>query len=83
MASPIFEGIDWYKIHERELDLVEDKEEWNQDALDIGYHGTGYHYFIHMGGAGEEPPPPPVGDYLLLETGDIILTEDGNFLIQE
>jgi len=52
------------------------KADWDTLAKEAGYIGTGYHYFIHMGGAGEE-----VIDYMLLETGDYILQENADKII--
>ena len=68
---------DWQKLSD------EDKELWNDAAKEVGFIGTGYHYFIHKGGAGLPPVPGPAGPALLLESGDYLLLETGDYILLE
>ena len=56
---------------------------WENAAEAAGYHAAGYHYFIHLGGAGVPPPFVPTAFYILNEEGGKILAEDGYGILQE
>ena len=59
------------------------KNAWELSAKAAGYHGTGYHYFMHKGGAGVPPPFVPGAFYILKEDGGKILQESGYGILTE